>query len=756
MKILVIDDEKSTRDLLKLSLEADGYEVLLAEDGHRGLEIYEEERTEVVLTDIKMPGMDGIEVLRRIKALHGPTEVIVITGHGEMSLAIEALQLNASDFINKPISDVALQVALRRAKEKLWMRSTLREYTTLLEKKVYDAIRELDHRHELEYELVQASIDGIIVNDRKGNVIVFNQGSERIYGYRASEVIGKINVVDLYPEGLARKMRKLMLSDEFGPPGELSNYETVVLAKDGTQVPVLLSGRPIYERGEEVAAVGYFKDMREIKGLQKDILESELVQASIDGIVVNDSKGNVIVFNEGSERIYGYRAEEVIGRINVRDLYPDGLAKKVKKKIMSDEFGPPGELSNYETVVLAKDGTHVPVLLSARVMSVGGQEVLAVGYFKDMREVKGLLDEMAELVQASIDGIIVNDSKGNVIVFNEGSERIYGYRMEEVIGRINVRDLYPPGLAKDVKRKILSNDWGSSGELSNYETVVLAKDGTHVPVLLSARTLVKGRGEVLAVGYFKDMREIKMLQEELLESERMAAMGHTVASIAHGIKNILHSMNLGAYMLDMGLKKDDHNILTKGWNLVRSNIQRVSKLALDMLSFSRDREPNLKPVNPNELMDKVIDLYSDRARSEGIEIERRYDPFPEDVLVDPDGIENCLVNLFTNAIEAFSEGSEERRVIFTTRNLESSSQEPPGYPTVEFEVRDNAGGIPGDAEKHIFKEIFSTKGAKGTGLGLYITKKSVEEHGGRIDWSTKKGQGTVFTIKLPKILAPKG
>ncbi len=102
-KLLVIDDEASTRDLLKMSLESDGYTVFVAEDGPKGLEIFARENPPVVLTDIKMPGMDGIEVLRKVKEQSPDTEVIVITGHGEMNLAIQALHLEASDFINKPI-----------------------------------------------------------------------------------------------------------------------------------------------------------------------------------------------------------------------------------------------------------------------------------------------------------------------------------------------------------------------------------------------------------------------------------------------------------------------------------------------------------------------------------------------------------------------------------------------------------------------------------------------------------------------------
>ena len=118
-KLLLIDDEEGIRKLLGISLRDAGYPVSIASDGERGIALFQEESPEIILTDLKMPGLDGIEVLRRIKAMSPDTEVIVITGHGEMELAIQSLQLDASDFITKPIHDEALFVALRRAEEKL-------------------------------------------------------------------------------------------------------------------------------------------------------------------------------------------------------------------------------------------------------------------------------------------------------------------------------------------------------------------------------------------------------------------------------------------------------------------------------------------------------------------------------------------------------------------------------------------------------------------------------------------------------------
>jgi len=117
-KILVIDDEKPTLTMFRLTLAAYGYDVLTAENGQEGLDVFGRERPSIVLTDIKMPGMNGIEVLKQVKAIDPSTEVIVITGHGDMDLAIQALNLDATDFINKPIQRHLLEQAIRRAQER--------------------------------------------------------------------------------------------------------------------------------------------------------------------------------------------------------------------------------------------------------------------------------------------------------------------------------------------------------------------------------------------------------------------------------------------------------------------------------------------------------------------------------------------------------------------------------------------------------------------------------------------------------------
>ncbi|MDY6954909.1 MAG: response regulator, partial [Thermodesulfobacteriota bacterium] len=147
-KLLVIDDERPILDVLEMSLAGEGYEVMTAENGEQGLKIFEDFGPKVVLTDIKMPGIDGIEVLKRIKAMDNEAEVIVITGHGDMDSAVAALQHGASDFINKPIRSEVLTLALERAEKKLEIGQRLRDYTENLEQKVEECTMELRQAHE--------------------------------------------------------------------------------------------------------------------------------------------------------------------------------------------------------------------------------------------------------------------------------------------------------------------------------------------------------------------------------------------------------------------------------------------------------------------------------------------------------------------------------------------------------------------------------------------------------------------------------
>lgn len=499
-KLLLIDDEEPVREILELSLRSEGYEVIAAEDGQSGIGLFQRENPPIVLTDIKMPGMDGIEVLKRIKQIDPETEVIVITGHGDMDLAIQSLQLDASDFITKPIMDEALSVALRRAKERLDMRKMLKEYTNNLENKIKEATEELRERYEFEGNLVQHSIDGIIATDKQGNIITFNQGAERIFGYSKDEVIGRMDIRSLYPPGTAEEIRQSLYSKEHEREGTSNWQETFVLGKGSHKIPVGFSGTILYRNGK-------------------------------------------------------------------------------------------------------------------------------------------------------------------------------------VIG---------------------------------------------------------------SVGFFHDLREIKRLEQELIKSERLAAIGQTVAGLAHYIRNILFGLDGGVYVVNKALKNHDGRKVSTGWEMVQRNIGKISSLVSDLLSYSKERKPEYESCSPNTIADEVCELMDNKAKESGIEIVRDFDSTIGKVSLDPKGIHRCLLNLVSNAIDACmsDDGEDKEYLVQVITRRESDG-------VVVFQVSDNGCGMDEEVRKQIFSNLFSTKGSKGTGLGLLITQKIVQEHKGTISVDSEPGKGSTLTIRLP-------
>lgn len=147
--ILLVDDEQDIRDVLHMALDDAGFRIFMAENGEAALKQYYAQRPDIVVTDIKMPVMDGIQLLKHIKQHNIETEVIMITGHGDMDLAIKSLKHAAADFITKPINVDALEVALKRVQDKIMMRQKLHAYTTHLEELIREKTELQDHLSSL-------------------------------------------------------------------------------------------------------------------------------------------------------------------------------------------------------------------------------------------------------------------------------------------------------------------------------------------------------------------------------------------------------------------------------------------------------------------------------------------------------------------------------------------------------------------------------------------------------------------------------
>ena len=154
-------------------------------------------------------------------------------------------------------------------------------------------------------------------------------------------------------------------------------------------------------------------------------------------------------------------------------------------------------------------------------------------------ELRRTYDFQKNLIKGSIDGIMATDNTGNIVIFNEGAEKIFGYASEEVIHKMGVGDLYPAGRAKKIEQALYGHGHGGPGKLADYETTILNKDGEEIPIWLSASIIYEDEEPVGAVGFFRDLSERKRLEKKVLESERLATIGQGVSYISHEIKNPL-------------------------------------------------------------------------------------------------------------------------------------------------------------------------------------------------------------------------
>ena len=272
-KVLVIDDEEGIRKVLAITLQDAGYQVLTAGDGEAGLRLCAEESPQIVLTDIRMPGMDGVEVLRRIKQDRPDTEVIVVTAYEETEIAIRALQLNASDFITKPIHNDALFVALDRAKERYRIQRELSDYTALLEERWMKTAEELAKAFDFQQNLIESSMDGILACDGQGRIVTFNKSLEKMLGYSKNEVIRKMTFDRFFPVGSPEKLREGLYSEEYGGKDRLLFFETEMISKDGDKVPVQLSATVLFESGREIGTVSFIRDLREMRRLEQQFAD---------------------------------------------------------------------------------------------------------------------------------------------------------------------------------------------------------------------------------------------------------------------------------------------------------------------------------------------------------------------------------------------------------------------------------------------------------------------------------------------------
>lgn len=249
---------------------------------------------------------------------------------------------------------------------------------------------------------------------------------------------------------------------------------------------------------------------------------------------------------------------------------------------------------------------------------------------------------------------------------------------------------------------------------------------------------------MIAIGHQAALAvEDTMYYSAMVQAERLAAMGQTIATLSHHIKNILQGIRGGSYLIEEGLRNEDNDVVRKGWNIVEKNQEKISNLVMDMLTFSKEREPDFVAANMNNLVADIGELLQTRAEEGGVQlVVKPQDDLP-DLMFDPELMHRAILNVVTNAIDACDQRSDARVAI--------SVEQVPEKNLLRVVVEDNGEGISSDDLTKIFTVFESRKGARGTGLGLPVSKKILREHGGDIHVTSQVGAGSRFTLDLPAI-----
>jgi signal transduction histidine kinase len=288
----------------------------------------------------------------------------------------------------------------------------------------------------------------------------------------------------------------------------------------------------------------------------------------------------------------------------------------------------------------------------------------------------------------------------------------------------------------------------ADGQVRVSEERGVVKDGKQTYYLVHVVPLLgPGEGIPLVIEMSTDITQTKLLEQEKLEAERLAAVGQTVAGLAHGIKNILMGLDGGMYIARSGIERGDTRRLLEGWRMLEDNVARISAFTKEFLEFARGRTPRVTWLAPQDVARRVVDLFRESARQAGIDLVAELDPGVESAPMDEAGMHACLANLVSNALDACATTDRPGgRVKVTCSEREG---------TIIFEVADNGTGMDYEVKQKVFTNFFSTKALnKGTGLGLLTTRKIVQEHGGKVGFESVEGVGSTFRLEFPRHKLP--
>jgi two-component system NtrC family sensor kinase len=411
-----------------------------------------------------------------------------------------------------------------------------------------------------------------------------------------------------------------------------------------------------------------------------------------------------------------------------------------------------GRVIDYEVEFKRKDGSTVPVLLTGHVRydqqgNVIGYEGLNIDITRRKlmeRQLKEAHDFINKIIQSSPNAITATDMKGNILIWNRAAEETIGYKAADVIGKMNIQKIYPDEMARKVMQMLRKPEHGGVGRLNAYPMVYVRQDGAVTEGNLSAAIIYDSSGkEIATVGSFVDLKErlemeraLRRTQEQLLQSEKLAAMGRLTSQIAHELNNPLYGIMNTLELLKTEISPQSKR--RKILEMALSETVRLSDLLRKMLSFSKPDQEEKQAVDLNTVLDEILLLHEKQLQENDIKIKTSFAEALPQISASKDQLRQVFLNLVANARDAMPDGG----TLSVITDCDPDN--------VRIEITDTGVGIQEEYLKKIFDSFFTTKDSvKDVGLGLSVCYGFIKDHGGDIQVKSKVDSGTTFTITFP-------
>lgn len=599
---------------------------------------------------------------------------------------------------------------------------------------------------------------GVVIVDASGKLIRGNEQAERIwresllkkaqdhaFGYRALHSDGRPYQADEWP--LTRAYRN----------GELvSGKEIMIIRGDGSRGVISVSAGPIRDiRGRIIAGVMVFQDITERKEAEQARRRLAALVESSGQVAINlvgNETGTITTWSSGAERLYGYRAEEVVGR-NLSLLVPPGFPSDIPALLDKLKKGEP--IERHETVRVRKDGSLVPVSLNWTPIRnsedvVVGASIVATD-ISDRRRVEEALREseikFRKIASAAQDAVILINNTGMVEFWNDAATKIFGFGSEEMMGKYLHSYIMPEKYAHDFKKGFEKFSLTGEGRFigKTYEITARRKDGTEFPVELSLAAL-QLKDIWNAIGIVRDITARKRAEQTLTrtvkELERSNTELQQFAYVAsHDLQEPLRTVSSFVELLGRKYKGRLDEKADQYISFAVDGAKRMSALINDLLSYSRvgTQGGGFEREDMNKVLAQALANLKVAIRESGAEVTGSALPV---VHGDRTQLIQLLQNLISNAIKFTSEGVKPGIRVFA---------EPKAAEWL-FGVQDNGIGIPREHHEKIFaifQRLHGRDEYQGTGVGLAVCKRIVERHGGRIWVESAPEEGSIFYFTLP-------